>query len=151
MDHNFYALNDEFEEVFRADHEATTFRLLDLPSEIVLIIIQEVVKRGVPIDPTKAVKRKAQACIVRPPALAMTSKFLRREVLFAFYRNNSFESRHLNNVPCVRDWLVIIGHENRKAMGTFTFHAKFSQSFWQEKFAQIGILTEVRYSFGSRE
>ncbi len=93
--------------------------------EIVLSIIEMAVTRPDPIDPTHGRKRRDQVNIVREPPLALTSKFFRREVHLAFYRNNIFESRHLNNVPCTRDWLVAIGHERRMLMGTFTFHAKF--------------------------
>ncbi|KAK3059127.1 hypothetical protein LTR09_000693 [Extremus antarcticus] len=143
MDEGLETLNDEFEDVFRPDHELKTFPLLELPMEIVLSIIEMAVTRPDPIDPTHGRKRRDQVNIVREPPLALTSKFFRREVHLAFYRNNIFESRHLNNVPCTRDWLVAIGHERRMLMGTFTFHAKFSDSFWQEKFAQIGISTKI--------
>ncbi|EMC93655.1 hypothetical protein BAUCODRAFT_37356 [Baudoinia panamericana UAMH 10762] len=123
--------------------DTAPFRLLNLPAEIWTQIIALAVIYKDPITITRSSRVKDQQELVRQPAITRTCRVLRLEALPLFYRHNTFEGWHVHHVQCPRDWLVAIGDANRKAMGSFRFCAQFSASFWEGKFARMGVKVVV--------
>jgi hypothetical protein len=89
-------LDPGFEQVFAGPFTAS-FRLLDLPVELVLRIIELAVQKPKPIDPTRATKFKYQKQIVQQPAICRVSKLFRRQV-HLYYKLNTFELYHKGGV-----------------------------------------------------
>jgi hypothetical protein len=138
-------LSEGFEDIFENEvyaRERFTFRLLDLPPELVCRILQFTVIKPKTIDATLAPGLKSQEIILQQPAITRTCRYLRRESLRAFYRDNDFEAYHWSKHACVRQWLVAIGADNLRAMGRLTFHCKFDPDFWEVKFDEVGIKTK---------
>lgn len=145
MDDDLQSLHQDFESVFDNEIHARqrfTFRLLDLPPELMLRIVQQAVIKPKIIDATSAPKAEHQAQVLQPPAITRTCRLLRRESLRAFYRDNDFEAFHWARHACIRQWLVALGRDNLLAMRTLTFHCKFNTDFWEQKFEEVGIKTK---------
>lgn len=145
MEAKLQDLDEAFEDVFENEiyaKERFTFRLLDLPPELVIRIAQLAVIKPKIIDATLAPELKHQARILQQPAITRTCRMLRRESLLAFYRDNNFEAYHWAKHACVRQWLAAIGQANLCSMGSLTFHCKFDPDFWEQKFEEVGIKTK---------
>lgn len=142
---DFQDLDEDFEYVFRYP-QAQNFRLFDLPTELWLRICELAVTRPSPIDITRARWANHQVQVVKQPAITRTCRVLRHEGLAFFYQNNTFEAHHWGGVACIRQWLLAIGKENLKSMGTFSFHARFEPGFWVQKFEEIGLHVKVELS-----
>lgn len=143
---SFQDLDESFESIFDNPiyiRDRFRFRLLDLPAELMVRICQLAVVKPNIIDATQAAKSEHQARMLRQPPIAQTCRMLRRESLRAFYRDNSFEAFHWARHACIRDWLVAIGADNLRAMQTLTFHCKFDNDFWVNKFDEVGIKVKV--------
>ena len=146
MEGDLEHLEEHFEGVFENPtyiRSRFTFRLLDLPPELMVRICQLAVIQPETIDPTKAPLAKHQAKIVQQPAITRTCRLLRKESLRAFYRDNDFEVFHWSKKACIRYWLIAIGEENLRAMRTLMFHCKFNTDFWETKFDEVGIKTKA--------
>lgn len=141
----FQDLDEGFEYVFRGLHEKddAQFPLFKLPAELWLKVLEHAVTQPRTIDVTRAREPRHQAQIVKQPAITRTTRLLRKEALPLFYRCNDFEIYHWGGTACIRDWLLAIGPDNLKHMGTLTFHAKFEASFWKTKLTEIGIPANV--------
>ena len=145
MEGELQHLSEGFEDVFENEiyaRQRFTFPLLDLPPELVCRILQLAVIRPKTIDATLAPSIKSQERILQQPATTRTCRYLRRESLRAFYRDNDFEAFHWSKHACVRQWLVAVGTDNLRAMEKLTFHCKFDPDFWEEKFEEVGIKTK---------
>lgn len=145
MEGDLQYLNEDFEDVFDNEiyaRERFNFRLLDLPPELVVRILSLAVLRPRTIDATLAPDIKHQEQILQQPAITRTCRYIRRESLWAFYRDNTFEAFHWAKHACVRQWLVAVGPDNLRAMNKLTFHCKFDPDFWEQKFKEVGITTK---------
>ncbi|KAK0939332.1 hypothetical protein LTR29_009077 [Friedmanniomyces endolithicus] len=143
MDGALQNLPSDFEHIFHGDHSFQTFPLFRLPPEIWLRICELAVTNGKSINITKAPKTPDQVALVRQPPLTRTCRLLRYESLPMFYRNNAFEARHFCEHACPRQWLVAIGREHLRAMGSFSLHTRMSDRFWQGCFERTGLKVKV--------
>ncbi len=146
MEGDFAHLEEGFEGVLDSPsyiRSLFTFRLLDLPPELMVRICQLAVVQPKTIDPTRARMAKHQAQILRQPAISRTCHLLRKESLLAFYCENTFEVFHWEKKACIRHWLTAIGVGNLRAMRSLSFHCKFNTHFWETKFEELGIKTKA--------
>ncbi|KAK1072287.1 hypothetical protein LTR74_002599 [Friedmanniomyces endolithicus] len=143
MDADLLTLPSDFEHIFHGDHSPQTFPLFRLPPEIWLRICDLAVTTPNPINITKFPQRHDQVALVRQPPLTLACRLLRSEALPMFYRNNAFEARHFCQHACPRQWLVAIGREHLRAMGSFKLHTRMSDGFWQGCFERTGLKVKV--------
>ena len=137
-------LNNRFDNALRTDPPIKPFRLLDLPPELWLRIIELVVVDDEPIEITRASDSLRQAALVQQPPLTRTCRLLRREALTMYYQKNIFQAKHLCGVACPRRWFAAVGADNLRLMRQFLFHATFQPDFWAAKFADMGLKVDIR-------
>lgn len=134
MDADFSLLHLSFESMFLSQHEQyldSPFRLLDLPPELWLKVLDFAVRRPNTIRIGRESKFSDQVARVRQPAVTRTCRLLRREGLPMFYANNKFEMVHSYDVPCPRRWLEVIGKERRRWMRELVIDSRCSVEFWR--------------------